>query len=272
MIASLAGLPSVAEQRGADPLLLAAELRWHVEQAITRHPRSQQTRIGPSELGTPCTRCLAFKLAGVPEQRDPAWLPTVGTAVHAWLADTFTQANRGLDVARWLVEMTVDVGDVDGTAITGSSDLFDRVTATVIDHKVVGPTTLKTAKAGPSAVYRTQLHLYGRGFTRRGLPVDQVAIWYVPRNAVTLDQAVFWSEPYDESVALAALARADALAKAIRLVGVDQVVAGMSTTPGCYSCPGFPRADGTRAQVPGHHTPDRMADLVSPTISKETAA
>lgn len=44
------------------------ELLDVIQNAITHQPRSQQRRIGSSELGVPCTWCLAHKLAGVPEQ------------------------------------------------------------------------------------------------------------------------------------------------------------------------------------------------------------
>ncbi|NAE18286.1 hypothetical protein [Enterococcus hirae] len=241
MSAALADLSGLHDLHvAADPTAAWPEYRALIEDAIINAPRSQQRRIGPSELGTPCLLCLGRKLAGIPERPEAGWFPTIGTAVHAWLDEVFAVANRGHQHARWLTELSVDVGDVDGTTITGHCDLYDRATASVNDWKVVGDTKLKSIKSkGPGQDYRVQAHLYGRGMVRRGLPVDTVRVIFLPRNAATLDTTRVWHEPYDETVALDALGRADALAKAIRLAGPDVVLPGLTATPGCRSCPRY---------------------------------
>ena len=239
------------------------ELRAVVEHGIANDPRSLQTRIGPSEIGDPCDRCLISKLAGLPEQRDTAWLPFVGTAVHAALEDLFAAQNAGLPRARWLIETTVDVGAIDGQAITGHADLYDVWTATVWDWKIVGANTLRDAKAnGPSATYQAQRHLYGRGFTRRGLPVRRVGIAYLPRNAVTLSDTHVDVEAYDESIALKALARADMFAAAIRTLGADAVLASVPGHLGGHGCARRTNADGTTPTRPGASTRAPYADLL----------
>lgn len=251
---------------GGDPELSWAEYRHIIETAIADQPRTQQRRIGPSELGIDCIRCLAHKLAGVPEKREVAWLPWVGTAVHTQLQDVFTEFNKAYpDQPRFLTETRVSVGEVDGQDITGNADLYDTVTAEVSDWKVVGKTTLTEVKRhGPSAVYRTQGHLYGRGFIRRGLPVARVRIVYLPRNEPTLSNAHVWHEPYDEQIALTALARADALAKAIKAVGVEAIVADLPPTNGCYSCARYPLPDGSTPAKPGHeHIGQALHGLVA---------
>ena len=253
---------------GSDPQVNGRELLSIITTAITEAPRTRQRHIGPSELGIPCIWCLAHKLAGIEETRTGGdWLPAIGTAVHAWLDGVFGEQDAAADLAavqagrngeppRWICESRVDVGEVDGTPVTGSADLYDTLTGEVTDWKIVGPTTLRTVKAsGPSITYRTQAHLYGRGFTRRGLPVSTVRIAYLPRTSVTLQDAVLWSEPYDETVALAALARADALAKAIRTVGIDTLAPNLPRAPDCYSCPRYPSADGSAPTAPGHRAP-----------------
>lgn len=262
----MTGLPSLAHladqptAAGADPTVTWAEYRHLIEHAITQDPRTLQTRIGPSELGTPCDWCLGNKLVGVPEARDVAWLPTVGKAVHGWLEDTFAAANAGLPQARYLVETRVSVGEVDGTDITGSADLIDLVALELTDWKVVGKTTLVKAKAsGPSPSYRVQQHLYARGAHRRGIPIQRVRVAYLPRNEPTLANAVIWSEPYDEQVAVDAIARADAMAKALRLAGRDVVLPQLKRAPGCQSCPRYPDADGNAPAQPGHRP--RGSDL-----------
>lgn len=266
-LARLDTLPPIPTQRGGEPGLLADELFHHIKAGINAHPRSLQTRIGPSELGVPCTRRLAYKLAGATEvnTRDAAWKPTVGTAVHTWLQDTFTEANRGLDAARWLVELSVDVGEVGGTPITGHVDLYDRVTATVIDWKIVGAASLKAKKAtGPGEQYRAQAHLYGRGLVRRGLPVDTVMLAFLPQNA-DLHASHIWHEPYDEQVALAALARANTVADLVAVAGLAAPAALPTADAFCMFCDYFqPGATDLTVGCPGHPTDARIRALTPP--------
>src|ERR1700752_1563748 len=61
-------------------------------------------------------------------------------------------------------------------------------------------------KHGPGKTYRTQVHLYGKGFVNAGLPVEQVAIMFIPRGG-TLTSSHIWGEPYDQAIADAAIAR-----------------------------------------------------------------
>lgn len=238
---ALSPLAPAEMHRGANPELIGAELRLVISQAIANHPRSLQKAIGPSEIGMPCMRRLAYKLAQIPEvaEQVAAWRPTVGTAVHSWLADTFTAHNGIIGFTRYLTEFGVDVGDINGKPVIGSMDLYDRVTATVIDWKVVGNTTLRAAKAnGPTEVYRTQVQLYGRGVIRRGLPVDTVAVMYLPVSG-ELSRAVFCPMPYDESVAIAALQRASAIANALEAAG-PAIIAGLPKAEFyCHRCPWF---------------------------------
>lgn len=187
-----------------------------IEDAITNHPRSLQKSIGPSEIGTECDHCLAAKLAEWEQIREGgAWLPTVGTAVHTWLEE---QAFRRvmLDAfgrPRYLMERKVAVGTINGVEVTGSTDLVDLVRGMTWDWKIVGATTLKSAKAAPSPRYVVQQMLYARGWRRLGVNVTHVGIAYLPRNDVSLRKAVLWTAEYDESIAVEALARADAMAR-----------------------------------------------------------
>ena len=249
--------------QSADPVATWAEYRALIEAAIDNQPRSQQTRIGPSELGNPCDRCLISKLAGIPETRTgPAWLPFVGTAVHGQLEDIFAQANAALPagMVRYLVEGTVSVGTVGGVDITGHADLFDLWAGEVTDWKIVGATTLRDAKAnGPSETYRRQAHLYGRGFARRGATVNRVRIAYLPRNDVNLANAFIWSEAYDEQVATDTIARADAFAAGIAALGADTVLAQAPPHSGGHSCSRYP--DGPPSKRDGHTTTNTLLNI-----------
>ncbi|MBO9556743.1 hypothetical protein [Cellulomonas sp.] len=264
---------------GGDPAAALREVRSMVEHAITHQPRSLQKRIGPSEIGTPCDHCLAAKLAGWARTDDGVpWLPYIGTCVHDGLSQIVMAHEGDRNAAhttglRWLSEHRVTVGRIGGTAITGSCDLFDTVTGTVIDFKVVGVTTLRTAKrSGPSPVYRTQVNLYGLGFVNAGQQVDHVAIAYLPRNAVSLDDAVWWTAPFDPALAHQALTRANRLhanLTALSALGEAAVRAWISSLPrhpDCHDCGRYPdRPAGHTA--PGHHPPGRELDGLIPSTA-----
>ena len=190
-------------------------IRHSIAHASTNTARSLQTAIGPSEVGQPCARRLAYKLANIAPVSDggDGWRPTVGTAVHTWLAAMLELANTELGYTRWLIEQRVTVD----TDLSGSADAYDTDTGTVLDWKVVGPTSLKKQKSacrdggkGPGEQYRKQLHLYARGFANAGHDVRNVAIMFLPSSG-TLADSVYWSEPYDPTVASTALLRISAL-------------------------------------------------------------
>lgn len=198
-----------------------------ITDAITNHPRSQQRRIGPSQIGTECeVRLLhAINEDPEPERIEPAWKPTVGTAVHAWLEAAFELRNDRLGYRRWITEQRITVGAIGPTVISGSSDLFDLFTKTVYDHKCVGPKRLLHYRAhGPGEQYRIQAHLYGLGFFNEsvafGVP-KEVAIAFLPREG-ELSRAYVWREAWDPKVALDALARANRLYDEIQAVGVEE--------------------------------------------------
>ncbi len=114
----------------------------NIRHAADNAPRSLQRHIGPSQVGTPCDRQLAYYLAGTRESRsfmDP-WPSIVGTATHVWLADAMENHNQRLIAEgkppRWHLEKRVSVG----LGMSGSCDCFDEVTGTVLDWKILGNT------------------------------------------------------------------------------------------------------------------------------------
>lgn len=269
---SLAQLPSLPDHQvrhGSDPAQIKADYLETVKHAIRNHPRTLQTRIGPSEVDHACPRRIGYTLLAAERVNDAPgdvpWLPTIGTGGHMWLEETFTGANAGLETARWLVEMPVSVGAILGTDITGHVDLYDRYTATVIDHKIVGPSMLKKYKSkGPGRGYRGQIHLYGRGYVRRGLPVERVMIAFLPRNG-ELHEAYFWSEPYDEQVALDALQRAEGIALTVQALGPAGLAQLGTADAYCNRCPWY-RSESTDPATgcPGDPaaTPPRSQDQI----------
>jgi len=218
--------------------------------AIANQPRSQQTLIGPSEIGTDCVRCLARKLAGVERNKpqginDLPWLPFLGTSMHEMLEGFFRSANVDGETPRWLVETRLTVGAIGPNVIQGSCDLFDTSTGTVIDHKLVGTTKLASVtRKGPGDTYRIQAHLYGLGWKNAGYNVNEVAVKFYPRNNISLAAGIFWSEPFDEQVALDALARANEIyAKVTSTEDLNAYLRTLDTSKDCFSCSEYPSVD-----------------------------
>lgn len=259
-----------------------------IRNRITSHPRSQQVRIGPSEIGHPCTRWLGYKLAmngAEVNPRSAGWRPTVGTAVHSWLAKTFQVANRDITRALgrgeplWLVEHRLACGAIeapDGYEVFGSCDLYDAVFRCVIDWKIVGKTTLddarrKVARGEPTdAKYRIQSHTYGRGWQRLGLPVDEVAIFYLPASGELTD-AVWWSEPYDESVVTAALERVSAVQTLVTQHGLAGVALLPTVDQFCHKCEFFrPGSTDLTVACPGDEGRTVRPDPIETLISRST--
>ena len=231
----------------ADPQVLHDELYDVIKFAVMNKPRSLQKEIGISELGTPCTRKLVYKLGEVPEVSVSAipWRAAVGTSVHTFLQDVFIEYNMRIGWTRFLCEMQVSPGSIAGVPIYGHSDVYDRLTGTVIDWKVPGPTQMKKIRASvnkhndPGPTYRVQAHTYGKGFRLRGVHVVRVLIVFLP-SAGELGDAVYWTEPFDESIADKALAKATA-ARQLGLASGFVNVAAMSQTEDdyCEYCPWF---------------------------------
>jgi hypothetical protein len=199
---------------------LAGELIATVVDAARYAPRNRQTAIGPSEVGHPCNRRLAYRAVETKRlwaDSDP-WASIVGVAVHAWLASAFAAENLMLDEPRWLVEQRVHATP----GLPGSCDLYDLHTDTVIDHKVVGTATMASAKAkGPSTQYRVQANLYGLGWERLGRQPKEVAIAYWPRTGF-LSGLYLHREPYDRELAAAALQRYANVSAAALACKVDE--------------------------------------------------
>lgn len=222
-----------------------------IAEAIAHQPRSLQKRIGPSEVGTECTHCLAAKLAGwekTPDANIP-WASTVGTALHELMASIF-EACETSEPGRWKAEQRVSIGTIAGTEVTGTCDLFDTHTGTVMDFKFLGDHSLRTARKAPKPQYRTQLHAYGRGYTRAGYQVNTVALLQFPRTKSTLKDTCIWHQPYDETVALHALANCDRIAKTLDALAQlgggarDGWITTLDRAEGCFDCPRYPDWNG----------------------------
>jgi hypothetical protein len=203
-------------------------------------PRHLQRALGPSEIAHPCMRRLAYGLMEV-DKPNPSFDPLpaiIGTATHKWLESAAMYANTQLGRQRWHTETRVNVT----SWLSGSCDLYDADTATVIDYKVPGASRFTAYKKQMSEVYRQQVHLYGKGFRNANLSVEVVAVMLIPRGG-TLSNAHLWSEPYDESIADAIIYRRHQAAALIHDFDVehqpDHYEWFSRSGPDCMFCPWF---------------------------------
>jgi hypothetical protein len=170
-------------------------------------PRHRQRELGPSEVAHPCMRRLAYAMMEV-KPGNPAFDPLpsiIGTATHTWLQSAAAHANMVLGRQRWLSETRVQVTP----GLSGSCDLYDTDTETVIDYKVPGATRFSKYRTDPGPVYKAQVFLYGRGFENAGRAVKRVALAFLPRGGF-LKSLHIWQADYDPAVADAILRRRDA--------------------------------------------------------------
>lgn len=179
-------------------------------QYTNRSRRTQQSKLGPSQIGTPCDRRLVMHLMGMPHVNPggDGWAAWLGTQGHIGLEKMMQWADAGQ--GRFATEMRVKFNSQ--LCPGGTLDLLDRVLIMVDDHKMMGQWSLdKLRTEGPTPIYRTQLHLYGMGARLRGEQVDHVCLIGWPRDKASLDDLYVWHEPYDPTIARDALARLDAL-------------------------------------------------------------
>ena len=270
------------------------EIRGIIEDHITNQPRSLQKEIGPSELGTDCLHCLAARLAGWEKRQSAAWLPFIGTAVHARFEHLFNSRNDVFTVSdddeegdiwavkaeeRFEAEKHVDVGAIHGLhghqPIHGSIDLYDAANHMTIDWKITGTTTIRNVKAnGPSQQYRIQASLYGIGLENDGEPCKRNAIYFLPRNNVSLADALPIEFDFDPKPGKWALSRAQLIVNLLDLIEQDDGVEmrdawihALPTSPThCFQCGSWPDdqlgdlAEINQSQYPA--LPDKWGQLV----------
>jgi hypothetical protein len=187
---------------GDDASALADRIKAVVNNRSSNAPRSQQKRIGLSEVGEVCIRKTSYKLLDW-EKTNPAtdpWASISGTAIHSWLADAFADLPD-----QYLVEHPVKVNDDLG----GTADLFDVANKMVIDHKCVGATAMKSRKKdGMTHQQRVQINLYGLGVENElgAGSVEKVALAFYPLGG-RLDGLHTIVEPFNRQLALDAIQR-----------------------------------------------------------------
>lgn len=204
-----------------------------VTEAAKNSDRSLQKAIGPSEIGSPCPREVAYKVAGVekqPDYQDP--FPSIlGVAFHAWM-------ETRLPAGEWIPEQKVHVTET----LSGHSDAYHIPTRTVVDWKLLGRTQHQAWLGGyTKEQYRVQAHSYGQGFVNAGYPVDRVAVAVFCR-ARPLQDLYVWSEDWDPKIAQQSLNRLAQIRTYVAASGANNdnrsplLNIGAVAGDGCYYC------------------------------------
>lgn len=206
--------------------------------------RDKQELIGPSELGNPCDRCLGLRLAhralDGPRPRTidhfglKAWL---GTAVHDYLNVTGT-ADKQFSKAT-IREATIPICKIPKYGvISGHCDLIyhgGRRAVDIGDYKTKDLRRIKLYKQqGIPQQYRAQIDLYAYGALKSGMVryVDEVGLFFIPRDSNSIDDCWYWHEKYDESVAERAIEHAIHIWKRVRKGEIEF----LTSDPDCYDC------------------------------------
>lgn len=239
-VAAAKRLPHIGETE--EPLQVWHEYKQIIENNIINRPRAKQREIGASELGTDCLRCLAKRLLGYERGQSAAWLPEIGTAVHAELEKTFRNADP--DEKRFFTERDLYIGHLsmpDGSKmrVGGHADLYDRELCTVVDWKIVGEYTRKKVQIkGISQQYKVQINLYAAALQNEGEAVTRCAVYFLPRDAATLDAAQVYEARPDRDIAVWSFERAQTMLDCFALVKNEH---GEQTLNDWIEC--LPKAD-----------------------------
>lgn len=216
--------------------------------------RSKQRKIGPSEIGNPCERCLAERLLESartcpPDIREESIASWIGTAGHA--------AIERLEIPGFSHEMKVTVGEIEGIGtITGSVDLYSWHDKQIIDLKFSSTkrinsiarafTTLEDGTVlfdndspvvGTLQQYYVQQMLYGLGVENEGAPVESVSLLMIPRDATIANFETGVTElrfKFDKATADAMLVRAQEVLD-WALAHPDDLDE-LQSYPHCYKC------------------------------------
>lgn len=248
--ADMEGLPDADLLDEIKALILAAE---------AERPRSQQTALGPSQVGHECRRQLAFmihlslisssytggsggidnNIRGVNRSKDPM-AAIIGTATHAWMEDALAAANKRAGKIVWIPEMKVEIRP----GLSGTSDAYHLPTSSVLDWKFPGSTVYqKIVSKGWPPEYRGQAHTYGRGYINKGFPVKSVGNVYISR-AGSLSKIHIIREPYNDGLVTDILTRYDEVEATVKTLDVGRNPQGFLQLPitpsdACRYCPWF---------------------------------
>lgn len=202
-------------------------IRDEVIHEITRPTdRDKQRKVGPSEIGNPCTQCLGRALTNERREQDFSLYPWLGTAGHYYLEDnTFKDEEH---------ELRLRVGHINGYGdITGTTDMWYKKYKAAVDWKFVGNKKIKQYRtSGVPDQYRYQIMMYGLGLHLKGEPIENIAIVFIPRDSGNVKDIWVHEEAWNKEMAEAALERAQAVFDHVKVHGWRD----LPQDDDCYQC------------------------------------
>lgn len=207
-----------------------------------RTERDKQASIGPSEIGDPCAHCVGKALCRKypelwwdtetsPWEAEPgphgegfglaAW---VGTAIHEKLERDHLYGAKESTVTVWELP---DYG-----LIKGHVDLIQE--GVPVDYKTAWVDDIKQYKlAGPPIKLQYQPQLYGMGVENGGGKVDEICLFFIPRDTNNLTTG-HWAgfAPYRREAAERALARLERIWRLVQ----DGKGGELESDANCYEC------------------------------------
>jgi hypothetical protein len=246
----LPAIPPVPERQQREPTsdrdLMAAEAHQNlILDAALSTPRSLQARLGPSEIGSLCSRRVAYRLAGTPYVNIPD--PTaamIGTGFHSGIADGIERLYG--NTQRFLTEVAVEY-----RGVRGSADLFDRYKHRLTDWKT---TRLKVVRRyrreGVPLNSRVQLNIYAAGLAAAGETVTDLVLCYVPIDGTLADIEAFVLRP-DQRLADEYIDRYYAIKQRLDN-GASPADIDAQPSPLCAWCPSYqPATSNLETACPG---------------------
>lgn len=223
--------------------------------------RSQQSSIGISEIGEECPRCLARKLAEIPEPReeDSGWKAQMGTFGHAgleqhfmekygnasaWMPSDFDDSRipKATDLEpQYHLEANLKLHSYKSLELGGHCDLYieGETFGVVDDWKFLGSNTLNST---PSHKYQVQMSGYGLAWQALGKLVTHVILYRLPRDGEINEAApVIWR--FNPDLAIDALAKIETLIDAAEIIGWPAVIEAQPRAAFCFSCQRYEKAD-----------------------------
>lgn len=220
--------------------------------------RDLQVKVGASNLGNPCTRCLADDLLATESSggAGPYWLASwLGTGAH----ERFEKSMPGRG---WLKERRLSLFEIDGYGeVESTTDLYLEELEAVVDYKTTTRAKLRQYKRvldnGDESEsllparytlerYLNQTDLYGLGCENQGLTVKHSGMFFLCRDG-TGDNDIWWhTREYDRERALTVKDRADRLWAYLREGGSPE---DLTQYPGCWYCLNKRGVNGPRKSI-----------------------
>ena len=212
---------------------------WLKAQIMAPDSRSRQTKVGPSDIGDACDRCLAYKMAlrlpGAQPKRDEGGLKAFfGTGLHRVMEERLQEVAMGEKTGlKILSESKFDIGEIPGYGIIrGTTDAL--LYTSIFDWKTTDrPKLAKYRTKGVPQNYRYQMHMYGLGAHLAGHTVEWCNLIFFPRDSNDWRDIWQYVEPFNPDMARRAMRRAETIWNDWVLTGR---MAELASADDCWTC------------------------------------